>query len=724
MHRVIHYKSIQKDEVDMKSNSSFKGKLLITLTALITAAMLSTSCSYSISDSAMEEGLVPDAVSQFYDNDNKIIYTTASAEHRLPVKLDKIPKHVRAAFVSIEDNRFYEHSGIDYRGTFRALVSNIMGQEVQGGSTITQQLAKNAFLTQERTISRKIKEAFLARQLENKYTKDEILNMYLNQIYFGEGAYGVESAALTYFGKHIQDVTLAEAAALAAIPKSPNYFDPMENPKANKERRDIVLDQMVKYGHITQADAQKAKAENIKILKDESGNKKKDLRTYFFDYISQQIIDKYGADMLYKGGLKIYTTLDSSMQSKAEAAIRYLPDIWTEDSDHLTQPQVGIVAIDPSNGYIKAMIGGRGQDKFNRAVLAQRQPGSAFKAFVYLTAMDNGMNAATMVDDKPLRIGGWAPQNSGGGFHGTVTLRTALSRSYNIPAIRVALKVGTDKVMKMAKAVGITSLVEDGPYTDNNPAMALGGLTKGVSPLEMATAYGTIANNGVYNEPVSITKILDRNGKIIFEHKPSPKQVVSAKAAYQTTDMLKDVLISGTAGGSGLGRPAAGKTGTTDYSKDAWFVGYTPNLSCAVWVGDDRNRSMGAMYGSGAPLSIWHDFMINAIQEIPYADFVRPAGALTPVAKDVGNADDKDKDKDKEKDPDAKTTKHELAKPPKVVKPNQSGNNAEPDSKNKPAINNKPTVSNKPSVSNKPERNSAPPAKPVPSKPQPKADKK
>lgn len=693
----------------MNSNSSFKGKLLVTLTALFTAAMLTSACGYSISDSAMEDGLVPDAVSQFYDNENAVIYTTASAEHRLPVKLDKIPKHVQAAFVSIEDNRFYEHSGIDYRGTFRALVSNIMGQEVQGGSTITQQLAKNAFLTQERTLSRKVKEAFLARQLENKYTKDEILNMYLNQIYFGEGAYGVESASLKYFGKHVQDISLAEAAALAAIPKSPNYYDPMENPKANKERRDIVLDQMVKYGHITQADAQKAKAEDVKIRKEESAGKTKDLRSYFFDYISQQIIDKYGADALYKGGLKIYTTLDSSLQSKAESSIRYLPDIWTNDPDHLTQPQVGLVAIDPTNGYIKAMVGGRGQDKFNRAVLAQRQPGSAFKPFVYLTAMDNGMNAATMVDDKPLQIGGWAPQNSSGSFHGTVTLRTALSRSYNIPAIRVALKVGTTKVMNMAKACGITTLVEDGPYTDNNPAMALGGLTKGVSPLEMAASYGTIANNGVYNQPVSIIKIVDRNGKVIFEHKHSPKQVVSAKAAYQTTDMLKDVLISGTAGGSGIGRPAAGKTGTTDDSKDAWFVGYTPNLSCAVWVGDDRSRSMGSMYGSGAPLSIWHDFMLKAVQEIPYADFTRPAGAVTPVAKDIGKEDDKDKDKDKDKnkDPDEQTTKHELGKPPKVVKPNSKTPKPE-----------------KPVVSNKPEKKVQSPAKPVPVKPPTKPEKK
>ena len=707
----------------MKSTSSlFKGKLVITLAALFTAAMLTASCGYSISDSAMEEGLVPDAVSQFYDNENRIIYTTASAEHRLPVKLDKIPKHVRAAFISIEDNRFYEHSGIDYRGTFRALVSNIMGQEVQGGSTITQQLAKNAFLTQERTISRKIKEAFLARQMENKYTKDEILNMYLNQIYFGEGSYGVESASLTYFGKHVQDIDLAEAATLAAIPKSPNYYDPMENPKANKERRNIVLDQMVKYGHITQADADKAKAEEVKIRKEDTTGKQKDLRSYFFDYVSQQIIDKYGADALFKGGLKIYTTLDSSMQSKAEHAIRYLPDLWTEDPDHLTQPQVGLVALDPTNGYIKAMVGGRGQDKFNRAVLAQRQPGSAFKAFVYLTAMDNGLNAATMVDDKPLKIGGWQPQNSGGSFHGTVTLRTALSRSYNIPAIRVALRVGTDKVMKMAKACGITSLVEEGPYTDNNPAMALGGLTKGVSPLDMATAYGTIANNGVLNLPVSITKIVDRNGKIIFEHKPAPKQVVSAKAAYQTTDMLKDVLVSGTAGGSGLGRPAAGKTGTTDDSKDAWFCGYTPNLSCAVWVGDDRNRSMGAMYGSGAPLSIWHDFMINAVQEIPYADFVRPAGAyadfvrpagaVTPVGKDIGNKEDEDKNKEEE----TKLQNDPLAKPPKVVKPKSK--NAD-----KPVVSNKPEKKTDPSVK-KPVPVKPVPSKPVPVKPQQKTNKK
>ena len=672
----------------MKSSPKSGLKLLVVLAALLLTAFLSLSCA-KLSDSALEDGLVPDAVSQFYDSQGKVVYTTASAEHRIPVKFDQIPKQVRYAFISIEDNRFYEHGGIDYRGTLRALVSNILGHDVQGGSTITQQLAKNAFLSQERTLTRKIKEAFLAKQLENKYTKNEILTMYLNQIYFGEGSYGVESASLTYFGKHVQDLDLAQAACLAAIPKSPNYFDPMENPKANKERRDLVLDQMVKYGHITQAEANKAKAEELVIRKPQKGTKK-DVQGYFFDYVSQEIAKKFGDDVLYKGGLKIYTTLDSSMQAAAEDAISRLPNIYTKDPDHLTQPQVGLIAIDPQTGYIKAMIGGRGQDKFNRAVQAVRQPGSSFKSFVYLTAMDNGMNAATLIDDSEVSVGGWKPQNYERTFHGKVTLRTALKLSYNVPAVKLAMELGPEKIIRNAKALGITTLVESGGQNDVNAAMALGGLTKGVSPIEMAAAYGTIGNNGVYNKPVAILKIVDRNGKVIYEHHPSPKQVVSAKAAYQTTDILMDVLISGTGAGAGLGRPAAGKTGTTDDYKDAWFVGFTPNLSCAVWIGDDRSRSMGLMTGSMTPLSIWHAFMSRAIREIPYANFVRPAGAVTPRGEDIGKPEDKDKDKDKDKD---------AAEKDKKTQEEGKLKNATQDKKtDKAAKQPKPAVSNKPST--------------------------
>lgn len=670
------------------TNKPFNGKLLLTLIALVTAALFSMSCGLSPSD--LEEGLVPDAVSQIYDANGKVIYTTASAEHRIPVTYDKIPKQVRAAFISIEDNRFYEHSGIDYRGTLRALVSNILGHEVQGGSTITQQLAKNAFLTQERTFTRKIKEAFLAKQLENKYTKDQILTMYLNRIYFGEGAYGVESAALTYFGKHVNELDLAEAASLAAIPKSPNYFDPLENPKANKERQEVVIDQMLRYGHITQAEAQKAKAEKLALVKGHPGGRKADPDGYFYDYVIQEVIEKFGADAVYKGGLKIYTTLDSKMQQDAVEALRYLPEIFKNDPDHLIQPQVGLVAIDPQTGYIKAMIGGRGQDKFNRAVLAVRQPGSAFKPFVYLTAMDKGMTAADIVEDKPIDINGYQPHNYSYKNYGKVTLRTALERSMNIPAVLVAQKVGTDSILRNAKLLGITTLVESGPYADTNLAMALGGLTKGVTPLDMATAFGTIANNGVYTQPFAIIKVLDRNGKIIYEHKNYSKQVVKATAAYQTTDMLKGVLTRGTAGGAGVGRPAAGKTGTTDDWKDAWFVGYTPNLSCAVWVGDDRSRSMGVMTGSMAPLSIWHAFMTKAVTRIPYADFARPAGAVIPPDP-VIEKDEDGKDKDPDKDKDAKDAKETEGGKKDAAVSSGKGNLTSTPKPVKPVVSNKPT---------------------------------
>lgn len=592
----------------------------------------------------MDEALIPDAASQFYDNKGNVIYTTLSVERRVPVTFDKIPKHVQQAFIAIEDNRFYEHSGIDYRGTARALVSTLSGQEVQGGSTITQQLAKNAFLTQERTIVRKIKEAFIAKELEHKYTKDEILTMYLNQIYFGQGAYGIESASMYYFGKHVQDLSIAEAATLAAIPKSPNYFNPFENPQASKERKELVIDQMYKYGMIDEATANVAKAQKLILRTSNAGSS--DPRSYFFDMIIQKVISEVGADALYKGGLKIYTTLDTDMQLAAERALRYLPELYN-DNNKLTQPQVALVAVDPNNGQVKAMIGGRGQDKFNRATLAARQPGSAFKPFVYLTAMENGFTPASIIEDKEEEFWpGWKPQNSDLKWHGKVSLRTALKRSLNVPTIKLAREVGVNKIITNAEKMGITTLVDSGKYNDTNLAMALGGLSKGVSPIEMASAYGVLATNGVYCRPYALIKIVDREGKVLYEQKSSSKQVVDAKAAYLTTNMLEDVLVSGTAGGMGIGRPAAGKTGTTDTNIDAWFVGYTPNLSTAVWVGDDNNQSIH-MYGSGAPLSIWHDFMVNALAATPARNFVNPGVKVPPEPK-IEQEDDKNKDKQKD----------------------------------------------------------------------------
>lgn len=646
----------------------------------------------------MDEALIPDAASQFYDNKGNVIYTTLSVERRVPVTFDKIPKHVQQAFIAIEDNRFYEHSGIDYRGTARALVSTLSGQEVQGGSTITQQLAKNAFLTQERTIIRKIKEAFIAKELEHKYTKDEILTMYLNQIYFGQGAYGIESASMYYFGKHVQDLSIAEAATLAAIPKSPNYFNPFENPQASKERKELVIDQMYKYGMIDQVTANAAKAQKLILRTSNAGSS--DPRSYFFDMIIQKVISEVGADALYKGGLKIYTTLDTDMQLAAERALRYLPELYN-DNNKLTQPQVALVAVDPNNGQVKAMIGGRGQDKFNRATLAARQPGSAFKPFVYLTAMENGFTPASVIEDKEEEFWpGWKPQNSDLKWHGKVSLRTALKRSLNVPTIKLAREVGVNKIITNAEKMGITTLVDSGKYNDTNLAMALGGLSKGVSPIEMASAYGVLATNGVYCRPYALIKIVDREGKVLFEQKSSSKQVVDAKAAYLTTNMLEDVLVSGTAGGMGIGRPAAGKTGTTDTNIDAWFVGYTPNLSTAVWVGDDNNQSIH-MYGSGAPLSIWHDFMVNALAATPARNFVNPGVKVPPEPK-IEQEDDKDKDKDKQKDTGNETiiTDPNKKKAPAEEAPSVSN---EPSSKRKnmrdrvnEILGKPPVVSNKP----------------------------
>ena len=648
----------------------------------------------------MDETLIPDAASQFYDINGNVIYTTLSEERRVPVCIDKIPKHVQQAFIAIEDNRFYEHSGIDYRGTARALVSTLSGREVQGGSTITQQLAKNAFLTQERSIIRKIKEAFIAKELEHKYTKDEILTMYLNQIYFGQGAYGIESASLYYFGKHVQNLDIAEAATLAAIPKSPNYYNPFENPKESKNRQELVIDQMVKYGFISVDSAAKAKAK--KMVYSTSHKQQNNPRGYFFDMISQKVIAEVGADALYKGGLKIYTTLDMDMQLAAEKAMRHLPNYYT-DSKKLTQPQMALAAVDPKTGYVKAMIGGRGQDKFNRATLAVRQPGSAFKPFVYLTAMQNGFTPASIIEDKEEEFAkGWKPQNSDMQWHGKVSLRTALKRSLNVPTIKLAREVGVDKIVANVEKMGITTLVDSGAYSDVNLAMALGGLSKGVNPLEMASAYGVLATNGLYNKPIALLKIVDRDGKVLYQAKPQSKRVVDAASAYLTTNMLEDVLVSGTGGGMGIGRPAAGKTGTTDTYIDAWFVGYTPDLSTAVWVGDDNNKPMQRMYGSGAPLSIWHEFMINALASTPRTGFSNP-GVAVPAEPEI-----KQEEEDKDKEKDAKDAKVDDKKDDKASQ------NAAPKA---PAVSNKPSsqkksmkarineIMGKPTVSTQPTKN-------------------
>ncbi len=564
--------------------------------------------------------ILPPASSQIYDINGNEIANVHAAENRRPVKIEQVPKDLQNAFVAVEDNRFYEHSGVDPRGIMRALYANIRGRGVsEGGSTITQQLAKNAYLTQDRTITRKIQEVFLALQLERQYTKQEILEMYLNQIYFGQGAYGVQAAAQTYFGKDVDKLTLNECAMLAGIPKSPNYYSPANNMQAAQARKAVVLDQMAKYGYIANSQAQKTKQEQLTLVKPVA-KEKDNTAAYFIDYVTQTLIDKYGADAVYKEGLKIYTTLDMDMQKAAEAAVKKLPTYRT-DGNGVQQPQAAIVAIDPHNGYIKAMVGGRGTDQFNRATMAVRQPGSAFKPFVFAAALEEHFTPNTVINDAPIDIGGWRPQNDSGSFSGKVTMREVAQHSINVPTVKIAQKIGIDKPIYYAQAMGISTFVLDGVQNDKQLATALGGMTKGVTPLEITSAYGTFANKGVHVEPVVIVKVLDRNGKVLEQSEPKQNSVISANSAAELTDMLQTVIKNGTGRKADIGRPAAGKTGTTSNYHDAWFVGYTPDLVAGVWMGNDDNTPMHGVMGGQLPAEIWKAFMQKALAQTPAKNF-------------------------------------------------------------------------------------------------------
>lgn len=612
--------------------------ILIVFVVMITGAGLGFLTASIHTMPSLKDEIRPSASSQIYDINGKLITTIHSEENRLPVSINKIPINLQNAFVAAEDARFYQHIGIDPRGILRAVWSNITGGGVsEGGSTITQQLAKNALLSQERTLKRKIQEAMLALQIERQYTKSEILELYLNQIYFGQGAYGVQSAAMVYFGKNVEDLSLEECAMLAGIPKSPNYYSPLNNLKAAMERQGTVLDQMVKYEFITSSTATKAHNTKLKLVSHPAqSDNKTTTASYFIDYVTQHLIDKYGADAVYKDGLKIYTSLDLTMQEAAEKAMEQLPDGRT-DSNGLKQPQGALVAIDPHTGQIRAMVGGRGTDQFNRAILAERQPGSAFKPFVYLAAIESGMTPSSTVDDAPISFGSWSPMNYDNRFRGQVTLRTALENSLNVPTVKIANQVGVDKPLYYAQQMGISTLVLQGATNDRNLAMSLGGLTRGVTPLEIASAYGVFANQGIHVEPTAIVKVVDRNGKILEQYTPHEKAVVNERSAYILTDMLRGVMTNGTGTGANIGRPAAGKTGTTNDYKDAWFVGFTPDLVASVWIGYDSDGNLNGVTGGTTPATIWHTFMTKALVDTPARDFIRPNGVAlnAPPTKSI-----------------------------------------------------------------------------------------
>ena len=585
----------------------------------------------------VSQTLSPAASSQIYDCKGRLITTVHAEQNRLPVKLADTPKDLQNAFIAAEDIRFYKHHGIDPIGIARAVVSNIRHRDAtgQGGSTITQQLARNAFLTQEQTLKRKLLEAVLAVEIENKYTKAEILEMYMNQIYFGQGAYGVQTASHVYFGKDVKDLNLAQCAMLAGLPNSPNYYSPFHNLQAAKYRQGVVLDQMAKYGYISQEQANEAKAQDLGLVKPGSNQDNNKLASYFVNYVVQQVSDKYDSSAIYKEGLKIYTTLDLDMQKDAENAVNKDLPKGTKNAKGITQPQGALLAIETKTGDVKAMVGGRGEDQFNRATQMYRQPGSAFKPFTYVTALEKGMSPNMMLDNSAVSfVGGWSPKNYGHTTGGPVTMTEALVKSMNIPTINLANKVGMSNVIKTAEKCGISSLVDSGKYSDNNLSASIGGLSKGVSLWDMAQAYSVFANNGQLIKPRVILKIEDRNGNILEDHtgESDAEQVLDANAVARLNVMLQQAVMRGTGRNAYFGRPVAGKTGTTNGAHDAWFVGYTPNMVTAVWIGDDTSTNAGYTGGT-IPATIFRDFMSQATASQSASSFNIPASIQGELAK-------------------------------------------------------------------------------------------
>lgn len=557
------------------------------------------------------------AATQVFDNKGQLI-SKLFEENRIVVSINHISPYIEQGIIANEDTRFNTHIGVDPIGIIRALLVNLRaGSLVEGGSTLTQQLAKNMFLTQERTFSRKIKEFFLAILIERKFSKQEILQAYLNQVYFGEGAYGVETASQVYFGKHASELTLAESAMLAGLPRGPNIFSPYIDSKAALGRRSTVLAGMVKEGYISQEMANEAEKTPIVL----AGKKKRGVQaSYFLDYVAKELVERYGANRVYKGGLQVYTTLDSKVQQEAENV--------------LGQYQGAVLALDPRTGDIRAMVGGNNyeQSQINRVLVEVRQPGSAFKPFVYATAINQGLAANSVIIDKPINIRGYAPQNYDKKYHGPITLKKALRLSINIVAVKLGQQVGIEKVIDLAKNMGITTLVAE----DDNLATALGGLTQGVSLFELATAYTVFANGGIMSRPVAITKVLDENGQLLEEAQLVQRSVLSSEVAYILTNMMQGVLENGTGTAANIGRAAAGKTGTTDGYETAWFMGYTPELLVGIYVGNDNRDPIGI---SGSEVAgLWGKMMAKVVVNIPQSEFPIPSTILTrvPICANTG----------------------------------------------------------------------------------------
>ncbi|XJZ28083.1 transglycosylase domain-containing protein [Bacillota bacterium Lsc_1132] len=568
----------------------------------------------------------------FYDKNGKVA-SKVSANKNEGVSIKQVPLNMQHAVVAIEDRRFYEHHGIDFIGIARAMYRNLIaGGAVEGGSTITQQLAKNVFLNPQKTYKRKFDEILIARKIEKKYTKQEIMQMYLNQIYFGDGAWGIKKAAQKYFGKDVKALTLSESAVLAGLIKAPSALNPYNHMEKAKQRRDVVLAAMKSQGFITEQQLKKAKNEQI-VLHDKGGDPFRGKYPYYVDQVLQEAIDEYGLsqDDLLTGGYRIYTELDQTMQAAAEKT--YQNDaLFPKGSDRFVQS--GAVLEDPKTGGIRAIVGGRGDHTFrgyNRASQLKAQPGSSFKPIaVYTPALEQGWKLTDMLQDKPMRFGDYEPSNYNQQYSGEVPMYQAVMESKNVPAVWLLNEIGLEKGLDTSKRFGIP--LEKG---DRNLSIALGGLEKGVSPVNMAEAFAVFPNQGIRVKSHVIRKIVDADGNIVAQWKEKKQKVTTKSVADNMTSMLLGVVKYGTGKGAQIpGREVAGKTGSTQVPiqgingvKDQWFVGYTPQLVGAVWVGYDKTDEkhyLTTTSSEGAAI-VFRELMAEALKNTEPARFRVPS---------------------------------------------------------------------------------------------------
>jgi len=564
----------------------------------------------------------PTETTFIYDIKGKLLASIHGEANRQVVPLDRISPNLKRAVLASEDGHFYGHHGINPSGVGRALVVNLVAGGVkEGGSTITMQLVKNLFLSHKRAFTRKLAEAVLAIRLEQILEKNEILEMYLNQVYWGHNNYGAQTAARTYFNKSAEFLTLGESAMMAGLIQAPEEFSPFVSMKKAKQKQREVLGRMRELDWITSKEYDQAINEKITLgrIRSFQGS----ALPYISNTVAQELSRRFGRDALLKGGMRVQTTVDAKFQIMAESTVSR----WHQNllGKGLRKNQIALVAIDPRTHFVKALVGGvdAKASEFNRATQAQRQPGSSFKPFVYYAAFATGKYTPdSTILDAPVSYrdgNGWYyPRNYDGGFSGAMSIRTALAQSRNIPVIKLGKSIGMNKVVETCRTLGIMSPME--PVT----SLPLGAI--GVTPLEMASAYATFANYGWQSPATVIVRITDSSGNVILDNTPKSQRVLDSWASAATIDIMQSVVTSGTGKGAALGRPSAGKTGTTSSEKDIWYVGTVPQLTTAVWVGRDDNLQLSSgATGGGMVAPIWRDFMVQALENVPVENFKSPS---------------------------------------------------------------------------------------------------